>query len=256
MPSEFEIDTAVEGGNGHYQATVTDRWSISGRPNGGYLQSLVVGAIGLEVPQPDLLTSTAHFLAPAEPGPATIEVEVLKRGRSLSNSRAQLTQNGQVKVTALACHGTVDGSGRTQLFDVMPTVGHLIEVTDDEVPFEVNRRFHYLVESGLMKFERSVEESPEFVAMIRFSDDHRPATFALPLLVDAFPPTTVKLGLFGWAPTLELTVHGRARPSSNWLTARLRTRYLIDGFFEEECELWDESGHLVAQSRQLGKVPG
>ncbi|CAN5196484.1 hypothetical protein BH18ACT5_BH18ACT5_14810 [soil metagenome] len=59
MPSEFEIDTAVEGGNGHYQATVTDRWSIGGRANGGYLQSIAVGAIGLEVPQPDLLTSTA-----------------------------------------------------------------------------------------------------------------------------------------------------------------------------------------------------
>jgi acyl-CoA thioesterase len=256
MPSEFEADTHVEGTDGRYQATVSDRWSIGGRPNGGYIQALIVNAISAEVDHPDLITSTAHFLSPTAPGPATVEVEVLKRGRSFSNSRAQLIQNGQIQATVLANHGTLDGFGRTQHFDVMPTVSHLVDVSESERPFEINWRFQYLVEPGLMKFERSEEADPSFVAMIRFADSHRPTTTAFPLLVDAFPPTTVKLGVFGWAPTLELTVHGRARPKSDWLTARLRMRYLIDGLFEEECELWDEGGQLVAQSRQLGKIPG
>jgi len=256
MPSEYELDTEVVGSDGRYQARITDRWSIAGRPNGGYLQALVVRTIGSELPtHPDLLTSTAHFLAPASPGPATVEVEVLKRGRSLASSRAQLIQDGQVKVTALASHGTLQGSGRTQSFAEMPTVRHLVAPADDEGPFEINRRFRYVVEPGLFQFEREPTEEPSFVAMVRFADGHRPSGDALPLLVDAFPPTTVKLGLVGWAPTLELTVHGLARPSSQWLTARLRMRSLVDGLFSEECELWDEAGRLVAQSRQLGMVP-
>jgi hypothetical protein len=34
----------------------------------------------------------------------------------------------------------------------------------------------------------------------------------------------------------------------------MTTRYLADGYFEEDAELWDSAGRLVAQSRQLGLV--
>jgi hypothetical protein len=257
MTTEFEQDTQVEGSDGHYQATITDRWSIGGRPNGGYLQSLVATAIGFEVPQPDLLTSTAQFLSPASPGPATIEVEVFKRGRSFSNSRALLIQDSQVKLTMLACHGELGTEGRTQVFAQPPELVELTTTVERPVPFPITDRFEYLMppdQAAALRGGQPGSPQPELGGRFRFRDSLVPTTVAFPLLVDAWPPTMFALGLVGWTPTLELTVHGRGRPRTDWLTVRLRSRYLIGGLFEEDCELWDQEGTLVAHSRQLAKV--
>ena len=34
-----------------------------------------------------------------------------------------------------------------------------------------------------------------------------------------------------------------------------RTRNVAGGYFEEDCEVWDSTGRLVAQSRQLAGMP-
>ena len=73
--------------------------------------------------------------------------------------------------------------------------------------------------------------------------------------VDALPPVTFDLGLIGWAPTLELTAHVRAKPAPGWLKVRHATRNMAGGMFEEDCEVWDSAGRLVAQSRQLARQP-
>jgi hypothetical protein len=75
------------------------------------------------------------------------------------------------------------------------------------------------------------------------------------MVVDALPPVTFDLGMPGWAPTLELTAHVRARPAPGWLKVRHATRNLAGGMFEEDCEVWDSTGRLVAQSRQLARQP-
>ena len=54
--------------------------------------------------------------------------------------------------------------------------------------------------------------------------------------------------------TVELTVHLRARPAPGWLAFRTLTRYLEGGYFDEDAEIWDSAGRLVAQSRQLALV--
>ena len=51
--------------------------------------------------------------------------------------------------------------------------------------------------------------------------------------------------------TVQLTVHLHRLPVPGWLATRLTTRHVINGFHEEDCELWDEDGNLVAQSRQF-----
>jgi hypothetical protein len=63
------------------------------------------------------------------------------------------------------------------------------------------------------------------------------------------------MGLEGWAPTLELTAHVRAKPAPGWLRVRVSTRNFAGGLLEEDAEVWDSRGRLVAQSRQLARAP-
>ena len=52
-----------------------------------------------------------------------------------------------------------------------------------------------------------------------------------------------------------MTVHVRGRPAPGWLTCRVATRYVVDGYHEEDFEIWDAAGRIVAQSRQLALLP-
>ncbi len=96
--------------------------------------------------------------------------------------------------------------------------------------------------------------NPVYQGYMRFSDGREPDLLALPLFVDAVAPAAMELDIRRMT-TLELTVHLRARPAPGWLAFRTQTRYVADGYFEEDAELWDSSGRLVAQSRQLALAP-
>jgi acyl-CoA thioesterase len=52
-------------------------------------------------------------------------------------------------------------------------------------------------------------------------------------------------------PTLQYSVYVRARPEPGWIGGSFRTRSVVDGLLEEDGELFDETGRLLAQSRQL-----
>lgn len=86
------------------------------------------------------------------------------------------------------------------------------------------------------------------------ADGRDPDPLSLLLAVDALPPTAFELGLSGWVPTVELTVHVRCRPAPGPLRVSITTRNLAGGFLEEDAEVWDSEGRLVAQSRQLARV--
>ena len=47
----------------------------------------------------------------------------------------------------------------------------------------------------------------------------------------------------------------RAHPAPGWLACRVATRFVIGGYHEEDFEIWDSTGTLVAQSRQLALLP-
>ncbi len=87
--------------------------------------------------------------------------------------------------------------------------------------------------------------------------DGEPITpFALLLVMDAFPPAIFNTELpLAWTPTMEMTTHIRSFDVTGWLRCQFTTRFVTGGFLEEDGEVWDESGRLVAQSRQLALLP-
>jgi hypothetical protein len=88
-------------------------------------------------------------------------------------------------------------------------------------------------------------------------DDQEIDAIALMQVADSFVPVCFNHPdvPVSWAPTLELTVHIRATPVPGPIRCRFSSRFIQDGMFEEDGEMWDAAGTLVAQSRQLALLP-
>jgi acyl-coenzyme A thioesterase PaaI-like protein len=95
---------------------------------------------------------------------------------------------------------------------------------------------------------------PEMRGYFGLREDRDPDAYLLAMAVDGLPPVVFGLGATGWAPTVELTWYMRAVPSPGPLRVAARSRHVGGGWFDEEAEVWDAAGCLVAQSRQLARV--
>lgn len=95
---------------------------------------------------------------------------------------------------------------------------------------------------------------PEMRGYFRMRDDREPDAYLLAFAVDSLPPVVFGLGAISWAPTVELTWYMRAVPAPGPLRVASRCRHVGAGWFDEEAEVWDAAGRLVAQSRQLARV--
>ncbi len=95
---------------------------------------------------------------------------------------------------------------------------------------------------------------PEMRGYFQLREHRDPDAYLLALAVDGLPPVVFGLGATGWAPTVELTWYMRAVPVPGALQVAARCRNVSGGWFDEEAEVWDAAGRLVAQSRQLARV--
>jgi Thioesterase-like superfamily len=256
----FDRATAVRGGPERWLAEVDPGWRVAGRPNGGYLLALVTRAALEAVGQPDPLVVSAHFLAPSDPGPAEVEVRRLRTGRSLSTARATLLQQGAARLEALVTAGRIDpdvapGWRRATGPSGLPPVGQCLPARP-EMPggmrADLLDHLDLRVDPATAGWAAGHPGGRlEMRGWVRFSDGRAADPLALVQVVDALPPTSFDLGLASWAPTVELTVYLRGVPAPGWLACVVRGQLWQGGWFDEEAEVWDSAGRLVAQSRQF-----
>ncbi|HEY1616178.1 MAG TPA: thioesterase family protein [Streptosporangiaceae bacterium] len=95
---------------------------------------------------------------------------------------------------------------------------------------------------------------PEMRGYFGLAQPRDPDAYLLALAVDGLPPVVFGLGATGWAPTVELSWYMRGVPCPGLLRVATRCRRVSAGWFDEESEVWDAAGQLVAQSRQLARV--
>jgi acyl-coenzyme A thioesterase PaaI-like protein len=244
--------------------TVAARWSIGERPNGGYLAALVTRALGAAAgpDHPDPLTVSVHYLRSPVPGPAEVHLEPLRAGRTVTTVARRLVQDGRPCLHLVAGFGDLaaaEGPSWVRLPPPAMLPPGDCAPADPRLADGVPMSFLDRVE---LRFDPSAPPSTgagtgEVTAWARLAGGGPAGPLALMVLADALPPSVVTLGLPGWVPTLELTVHVRARPDQGepgWLLVRATTRAMVDAHVVEDAEVWDERGTLVAQSRQLARV--
>jgi acyl-CoA thioesterase len=255
---EFDTDTAVEStAEGRYRGRVEERWNVGMVANGGYAMAIGMRALGQALAAGDPLTVTAHFLRPTLPGPVDVETEVVKRGRRFATGTARLLQGGKEAVRLLGTYGDVarqpSPTRITAQPPVVPPAGQ--GITRPDSPLIAGRYDHRFAAENLDWLQGKRSDLAEIRGAVRFHDGRMPDALSLAAIADSFPPPVFSWIDPTWVPTLELTLHVRAQPKSEWLSCVFRTRFLFGGLLEEDGELWDETGQLVALSRQLAMVP-
>lgn len=261
MQWQLDVETAVaEAGPGEWHGHLTSSWNIGENPNGGYVAALLLRAMTAEVAHPDPVAMTTHYLRPGIPdADVVVRTEVVRTGRTTSTVRGTLSQGGSDRITGLATFADLGAASGTDHLTIAapglppPDECRPRETLEQGVELPIVERLEIRVDPDAA--EPGEAGVAEITGWIRFADG-RPADVAgVALFADAFPPSLFGLlGRVGWVPTLEMTVHVRRRPAPGWVQARFVTTSLESGLLVEDGALWDESGHLVAQARQLAML--
>ncbi|GAA3891244.1 thioesterase family protein [Streptomyces lannensis] len=267
--SEFDRDTAVTLREpGVYGIDLSAGWTIINAVNGGYLLAVLGRALGDALPHRDPFTVSAHYLTASQPGPAVIRTDVVRTGRTLSTGQASLFQYDDEgreveRIRVLASYGDLDSlpdDVRTSAKPpAIPPPDRCFGPEDGPAPVSgssaITDRLKLRLDPATLGWALgSPSGKGEMRGWFGLADGRDADPLSLLLAVDALPPTAFELGISGWVPTVELTVHVRCRPAPGPLRVSIATRNLAGGFLEEDAEIWDSADRLVAQSRQLARV--
>ena len=275
----FEFDRATQifreqsaDGSAVYSTKVHPGWDIMGNANGGYLLALVGLALSDATGRPDCITISSHYLAPCPAGDARIVVTPVRSGRRFATATASLfllTDTGEKEIIrVLATLGDLahDPGGPSAMGEhtQFPPRGLLpfsecLGMTESAVDnfAYIHGRLGTRIHPGDVHFREGIKSGQALIrGWFAFNDDRPIDTRALLLASDAFPPSVFHLDLpTAWVPTVELTVHTRAIPAPGPVACIFSTRFVQNGLLEEDGEMWDSQGVLVAQSRQLALAP-
>jgi Thioesterase-like superfamily len=248
---------------GRFSAEIDPEWTIAAKPNGGYLLSMLARAATSAGVHNHVTAASAHYVRSPEPGPVLIETELLRAGRSASQIRARMEQDGQACVEALIMASQLTG-------DTTPYWDRGLPEKSQSSYEDCPRLIPSLPDGNRVAIMEQIEvrlepDSSGFTAGRPSGRGELRGWLALPgaeafdptslvFAVDAFPPATFDIEFTGWVPTMELTVYVRAVPVPGPVRVLQRAQLIDAGRVDESCFVWDMSGRLVAQGTQLAGI--
>lgn len=255
----FLRDTAIHSfGDGRYRADIDRGWWIERGPNGGYLAAIILRALLAEVGDRERTprTLTVHYLEPPHEGPVSLSVVVERAGRGLSTVSARVVQDGTLVALALAA--VARSRGGEGFDERMPPselgAGPGAVAVAEETPIPLAERFENRPVIGGRPFTGGDEAVSG--GWIRLREPVPVDAVVVTMLTDAWTPAVFsRVSSMVAVPTVELTVHFRHpvpdAVAGDYCFVRFRSRTAVEGFVEEDGEIWSANGALLAQSRQL-----
>ena len=254
--------------SGVFEGELNKHWTIGPKVHGGAMLALCANAArmacgGGQADGPQPVAVSASFLWAPDPGPMQLTTLIRKRGRRISVVDVELTQGDRTAVHAVVNlgepeHGTVPLLSANPVLDLMPP-----EPPDDIPAIEPGHPLAGLVHLGegcdirtvLSTLGPSADGRPPVIQMWARPRGVAPdALFAL-MCGDVSAPVTFAVERTGWAPTIQLTAFLRALPADGWLRVICSCIEIGQDWFDEDHLVVDQTGRIVAQSRQLAMVP-
>jgi acyl-CoA thioesterase len=265
--THFDAATAVSRTeDGGLVAELDGGWNVGpGILNGGYLLAVTARAAAVESPHPHPVALSASYLRATGPGQVSLGVTWGPSGRTLAHSHVVMADSSGPTLSVQATTATLGDAVPTYALgppEIVPPEECLanhadIDLGGNPVPSVGLRDF---VETRLDPTTAGwavgrPSGEPVMRGWVRLVDGRPADPFALALFADVLPPTSWALGMMGWAPTVQLQVLVRALPAPGWCLVEARASEVADGWLDEDYRIWDSTGRLVAQSRQLARTP-
>jgi acyl-CoA thioesterase len=267
-------------GPGRFAGHIDESWNLRPLPQGGIVTAIACRAMAEVLDDPTQRLRTLHttFAAQVTDGPVAVDVEVLRRGRSMSHLRAEVHDPDATRGHLTTA---VFGSSRTgfDFTDLLPPAD--VPRPDDcpsfrdppppgAPPFEPMAFWTQRVEGravlGHAPWDEYVPDRAESATWYRFDDppvldDGTIDPLSLVVVADTMPGAVgerVGRSERAWfAPSIDLTVHILDECRSPWVLGHNRARHASDGYASADMALWDcgpDGGaqpRLVAYATQL-----
>ena len=243
---------------------------VGSTPHGGYLMAVMHKALANVLPHSTAITSSVQYLDRIDAKPFQLEVEVFKTGRGSSSGIVKLKQDDKICTTFTGtCSDFEFMKGYDDLLKPLPNIFldkdrcEYVKMNYDKISKGFTPAFIQQLECSIhpdhawwnRKADEDNTDNKARCSAFLEMEGGRPDQFCLSFYSDILPPVVCnKYGPLGWIPTITLTTHIRQLPSTNELYADFKATDINKGYFEQDCNIWDLNGNLVASSRQLTRI--
>jgi len=241
---------------------------VGNTPHGGYLMALMHKALTSILPHSTAISSSVQYLDRIDAKTFELEVETFKTSRGSSSGIVKLKQDNKICTTFT---GTCSDFEFMKGYDgLQKTLPNIFNESDkkDYIKMNYDKISKGFTPAFIQQLECLIH--PDHAWWNRDSNDKNnearcsaflemqggiPDQFCLSFYSDILPPVVSnKYGALGWIPTITLTTHIRQLPSTSELYADFKATDINKGYFEQDCNIWDLNGNLVASSRQLTRI--
>jgi len=242
--------------NGH----IYQNWMQGRTTYGGLSAALCLAAVQKEFSDlPPLRSAQVNFIGPVG-GDISIEVAVMRRGKSVAYISASMTGEKGLATHAVFCFGIARDSRLNQVFDTPINDLNDIPAPEQSMNFFEHgpgpvfaKNFDCLLAKG--GFPLSGSDEFEHYIWVRHKDKQANDLAALIGLADMLPPAVFPM-FKEFAPISSMTwmmnfVHNDLPTSdNNWWLMRTAGEYAIDGYSSQNMQVWNQAGDLVITGRQ------
>jgi acyl-CoA thioesterase len=249
----FDATTSLTVGSepNRFHARLDPAWSSLIGIHGGYLSAIAITAARRVADRP-IRTVTTTFLRPGSIGDASLDVEVVRRGRSVTNLAVTLTQSANTVLVSqvVAAHAVESTS-----WDTAPRLG--LPDFAECVPLAPPEGVGHFDHGVALLDPRSLPFSHGPLARVAGymrPRESRPIDAAwLAMALDWFPPasfTRIDPPTGGVSITYSIHVHRTLErlADDEWLGGEFNVDISADGIALEKGRITDPSGRVLAES--------
>lgn len=260
---DFDFDQAValkSLGSDRYSGSTHAAWLNMVGPFGGITAAVIMQAV-LQHPERlgNPVSLTVNFCAGVAEGAFEVTAKPARTNRSTQHWRIELTQNGEVVITATAVTA-VRRNTFSSTESPMPKVAHASNLQPASTPkLEWPKRYDMRPIVGGLPTVWDGQDGDSLTQMwVRDAQERKVDFASLTAIADTFFPRvylrraifvpigTVSMTVYFHVDTEELTALG-----TGFVLGQAKAQCLFNGFFDQTAQLWSEAGTLLATTHQV-----